>query len=414
MKPKAAMIFSQFPCYDEVFILREMVELDRRLDLTILSIKRPLRDPIRHAIGEGLAGRTVYSFLLRDRRVLGENLRLLFSRPGLYLRLIALVFRLNRTDGEFLLKSLAALPQAVYFARVCREREIARVHGQWATYPALTAMVISRINSIPFSFTGHAHDIYDKTIGLARKLEEADFVITCTRDNRRYLESLAPDLRPGKIRVIHHGVDLGHYQPKEGSVTGREGGGDGPFRILSVGSLFECKGFEYLIAAGDILRREGIDFRCRIVGGGYLENRLRRLVAEKGLEEYIDFTGYQPQEGMPGHYRWADLFILPAVLEIHWGIPNVLLESLASGVPVACTPLPALPELIGDPPCGFSIPEKDPAAIAGLVGNLSRDRELLDRYGRAGRRKIEEKWDIRKTSAEIAALFTAPPSRQQE
>ena len=406
MKPKTAMIFSQFPCYDEVFILREMVELDRRLDLTILSIKRPRRDPVRHSIGEGLVAKTIYSSLFRGRQVLGENLRLLFTRPGLYLRLIGLVFRLNWPDGEFLFKSLAVLPQAVYFARICRERKIIRVHGQWATYPALTAMVISRINSIPFSFTGHAHDIHVKIFGLARKIREAEFVITCTGDNRRYLESLAPGARPGKIRVIHHGVDLGHYIPKGGAATGSGRGGGVPFRILSVGSLFECKGFEYLIAAGEILRREGFDFLCRIVGGGYLEDRLRNLVAAKGLEEYITFTGYQPQEGMPEHYRWADLFILPAVLKIHWGIPNVLLESLASGVPVACTPLPALPELIGDPPCGFSIPEGDPEAIADLVGNLSRDRELLDRYGRAGRRKIEEKWDIRKTSAEIAALFT--------
>ncbi|MDP8235182.1 MAG: glycosyltransferase family 4 protein [Candidatus Erginobacter occultus] len=407
MKPKVAMIFSQFPCYDEVFLLREMVELDSRLDLRVFSLKRPRRDPVQHSISKRLAGRTFYSALFAARTVLGENFRLGFSRPGLYLRLLGLVIRLNRSDPEFLLKSLILLPQAVYFARICRGQKVTRVHGQWATYPALTALVISRINGIPFSFTGHAHDIHVKTAGLADKIREADFVITCTEDNRRYLASLAPETAPEKIRVVYHGVDLSHYLPK--SVPGGGAGEGGPFRILSVGSLFDCKGFEYLIAAGEILRRENFEFRCRIVGGGYLERRLRKMVEEKELNGYITFTGYQAQDEMPEHYRWSDLFILPAVLRIHWGIPNVLLESLAVGVPVACTPLPSLPELIEDPPCGFSIPERDPEAIAGLVRKVSRERELLETYGRAGRKKIEEKWDIKKTAAAIAALFGASP-----
>lgn len=412
MKPKVAMIFSQFPCYDEVFILREMVELESSLDLFIFSIKRPRRDPVRHTIGRGLAGKTIYSGLFGDCRVLRENLRLLFSQTGLYLKLIGLVFRLNRSDPEFLIKSLAILPQAVYFARLCRERGVARVHGQWATYPALTALIISRINRIAFSFTGHAHDIYLKTVGLVGKIREADFIITCTGDNRRYLAALDPEIRPEKIRVIYHGVDLAHYQPKSeiGGEVAPEGAG--PFRILSVGSLFECKGFEYLIEAGEILRREDFDFRCRIVGGGYLEDRLKKMVEEKGLSGYIEFSGYQAQDEMPRHYRWADLFILPAVLKIHWGIPNVLLESLAVGVPVACTPLPSLGEVIENPPCGFAIPERDPAAIADLVRKVSRDRELLRKYGQAGREKIVEKWDIIKTAAAIAGLCAEPSDRE--
>ncbi len=406
-RPRVAMIFSQFPCYDEVFILRELVALEGKLDLSIFSIKRSDRDPVRHSVAERLTGETVYSGLLWDRRVIRENLRLLVSRPGLFLRLLGLVFRINRPDPEFLFKSLAVFPQAVYFARVCRERGISRVHGQWATHPALSALVISRINRIPFSFTGHAHDIHVKTAGLAEKIREADFVITCTGDNRRYLERLAPRSGPGKIKVVYHGIDLAHYREKKESPPAA-----GTFRILSAGSLFECKGFEYLVEAGEILKRDDFDFRCRIVGGGYLEEKLRAMVREKGLSDCIEFTGYQAQDEMPGHYRWADLLVLPAVRKIHWGIPNVLLESLAVGVPVACTELPSLPELIEAPPCGFAIPEKDPAAIAALVRRVSRDRELLREYGRAGRRKIEEKWDIEKTSAALAALFASTPGRK--
>ena len=408
MKPKVAMIFSQFPCYDEVFILREMAALDQLLDLTIFSMKKSGNDPIRHSLGRSLLEKTIYSNFLLSPKIVAANLKSLFTSPARYITRLFQLFRMNRGDMEFLLKTFALFPQAVLFASICRDRRIEFIHGQWATYPASTAFIISRINGIPFSFTGHAHDIYVKTVGLRDKLNRAVHVITCTGDNKRYLSGLAPEIDPGKIKVIYHGLDIGIYHLKADSGNETEKlkvAGEKPFNIISVGSLFECKGFEYLIEACRILAEENFNFHCRIVGGGYLEEQLREMVRDKKLDDYITFTGYQAQDEMADHYRWADFFILPAVLKIHWGIPNVLLEALAVGVPVACTSLPSLPELIADPSCGFTIPEKDPRAIADLVKKVSQQPELMAGYGRVGRRKIEEKWDIQKTSRKIAELF---------
>lgn len=401
MKKKVALIFSLFPCYDEVFILREAVELDRLLDLTVFSIKQSRRDPVRHRLAERLAEKTIYSPLFFSFRLIRANIVSLFSRPGRYIRCLGELFRLNRSDPVTLMKSLASLPQAVYFASVCRRKGIERVHGQWATHPATTARIISLLNGISFSFTGHAHDIHRETTGLEKKMKLADAVITCTRHNKKHLLDTAPEIDPDKIHVVYHGVDLSLYQPGE-----RRPAAGRPFRLLSVGSLFECKGIEYLIEACRLLEDEGVDCECRVVGGGYLEKELRELAQGAGLEDRVHFTGYQPQEKMPEHYRWSDLFILPAVLRIHWGIPNVLLESLAVGVPVACTPLPSLPEVIEDPPCGFTIPEKDPRAIADLVKKTRQKTGLLVEYGLAGRKKIEEKWDIKKTAPAIAEILT--------
>jgi len=174
---------------------------------------------------------------------------------------------------------------------------------------------------------------------------------------------------------------------------------------VSVGSLFACKGFEQLIEACALLAIRGREFRCRIVGGGPLRGDLERLAADRGVSERIEFIGYQSQEGMPDHYAWADLCVLPAVLRIHWGIPNVLIESLAAGTPVACTPLPSLPELIENPACGFVIPEGDPSALADLIEKADAARPLLLHYGRVGRRKVEEKWDVGKNAGVIAGMM---------
>jgi len=405
------MIFSQFPCYDEVFILREMAALDRFLDLTIFSMKKGGKDPVRHSLSGPLLGKTIYSNLLLSSKLIAANFKLLLKSPWRYINTLFQVLGMNRGDKEFFLKTVALFPQAVLFASNCRERDIDFVHGQWATYPASTAFIISRLNDIPFSFTGHAHDIYVKTAGLREKLNHAVNVITCNGDNKQYLSLLAPEIDPEKIKIVYHGLDIGIYHLKSDSDTcrGSSGGvtesGEKTFNIISVGSLFECKGFEYLIEACRILAEENFSFHCRIVGGGYLEDQLREMVRDKNLNDYITFTGYQAQDEMADHYRWANFCVLPAVLKIHWGIPNVLLESLAVGVPVACTALPSLPELIADPSCGFTIPEKDPRAIAELVKKVSSDPELMDEYGRVGRKKIEENWDIDKTSRKIAGLF---------
>lgn len=411
MKTKVAMIFSQFPCYDEVFILREMAALSRLLDLNIFSIKKSRNDPVSHSLSRPLVENTIYSDFIFSSRLIAANLKFLLASPLKYISTLYKVLLMNRGDLEFFLKTLALFPQAVLFASICRARKIDCVHGQWATYPASTAFIISRLNDIPFSFTGHAHDIYVKTAGLKYKLLQAVHVITCTKDNKRYLGRLSPEMESEKIKVIYHGLDLSIYHTRDCSGSSRDKKVDPQnfenrrFNIISVGSLFECKGFEYLIEACQILAEENFNFHCRIVGGGYLEGKLKKMMVDAGLEDRITFTGYQSQDAMADHYRWADFFILPAVLKIHWGIPNVLLESLAVGVPVACTPLPSLPELIQDPSCGFVIPEKDPRAIADLVRKISRNPALMARYGQVGREKIEEKWDINKTSRRIAKLF---------
>ena len=184
-----------------------------------------------------------------------------------------------------------------------------------------------------------------------------------------------------------------------------------PFRIVSVGSLFECKGFEYLIEACALLKERGREVRCRIVGGGCRREKLEKLVSSLQVGDSVEFAGYQLQEEMPAHYAWADLCVLPAVLAIHWGIPNVLIESLAVGTPVACTPLPSLPELIDSPPCGFVIPEKDPSAIANLIEKASAAPDLLLHYGETGRGKIEEKWNVEKNARVIAGMFQTRETR---
>lgn len=403
-KSKTAFIFSQFPCYDETFILREMNQLKASgLPFMIYSLKTP-KDQIIHEEARDLAKDTVYLPFVSPK-IISINLYFLIRCPWRYLSSLAKVFAGNLKSPNFLIKTLAVWPKAVGFAWTARRQKITHVHGQWATYPATVAMIISHLNDIPFSFTGHAHDIHLDTTMLAEKIAAARFVLTCTEDNKRHLLSLSngkflgEDGR-GKIIVSYHGVDLLRFRkPCAAPDVAQE------INILSVGSLLECKGFEYLIEACRLLRDRGVDFRCTIAGGGPLEESLRRQIAESRLEDTVKLTGFITQDKLIPLYHQADIFVLPMVPGIHWGIPNVLIEAMAAGVPAVCTLLSSIPELIQDGKTGFIIPPKDPEAIAGMIVRLRGDEPLIRRVAEAGRRFVEEKFNAAQNAGRLKDLF---------
>lgn len=409
MATKIAFIFSQFPCYDETFILREMNELKKSgLDFEIYSLKSP-KDKIIHEEARELAKATSYVPFF-SLKLLRYDLFFLLRHPGRYLVAFFTATALNLKSPNFFLKTCALWYKAVGFAWLAEKNNITHVHGEWATYPATVAYIIAKLNNIPFSFTGHAHDIHLDTTMLEFKLRRAKFVVTCTEDNKRYLSNLAT--RPQstvhspqskieqKIHVNYHGVDL-HRFSRPSSIVPRSSS----LRILSVGSLLECKGFEYLIEACRILKEKGVDFECTIAGGGPLEQGLRTHVSSHKLDDKIKFTGYITQEKLIPIYQESDVFVLAMVPDKHWGIPNVLIEAMAAGAPVVCTMLPSMPELIEDGKTGFMIPAKDPAALAVIVEKLDRDKKLRGDIASAARNVVEEKFDVVKNTRRLKQIF---------
>lgn len=402
--PKITFIFSQFPCYDETFILREMSRLQATgLKFDIYSLKTP-KDKIIHDEAKELAKSTYYLPFF-SLKLLGYDLFFLFRHPGRYFTAFFQALIFNLKSPNFFLKTCALWYKAVGFAWLAHQGKITHVHGQWATYPATVAFIISKLNNIPFSFTGHAHDIYLDTTMLAFKMRRAKFIVTCTEDNKKYLGHLASRFQrfnvSSKIIVNYHGVDLRRFAPSpehRSPVTSK-------FKILSVGSLLPCKGFEYLIEACRILKEEGIEFECTIAGGGKLLSSLQSSVISLQLKDHVKITGFITQDKLIPIYQQADVFVLAMVPEIHWGIPNVLLEAVAAGVPVICTMLPSIPELIKDGETGFIIPSEDPVAIAVILEKLYREPELRKKVGQAGRRIVEEKFDVVKNAQNLKKLF---------
>ncbi len=386
-RPVVGYVVSQFPCYDETFILREIKALrDRGVEIVIFSLRAKRQATIQED-AYALLPVTRYSSFISPA-VVGATARALLRKPGPILRLLVELASDLFRHPVALAKSFAFLPKTIYFAEAARDASVSRLHAHWATYPATSALLMSRLTGVPWSFTCHAHDIFADPILLSKKLRSAAFALTCTSHNREYLSSL-DGVGERRVHLSYHGLDLKLFRPRLRPAANR-----GPLRVLSVGSLLECKGFRYLIEACRLLEARGLDFHTTIAGGGPLEEELRGLVARHGLEDRVRFTGFVTQGALVPLYQDADVFVLPAIREIHWGIPNVLVEALACEIPVVTTPLPSVSELVEDGASGILIEDRDPERLASSLEYLARSPEIRASMGRRGRERVEEAFDL--------------------
>jgi glycosyltransferase involved in cell wall biosynthesis len=286
---------------------------------------------------------------------------------------------------------------------------IARIHAHFAHDPALVALLAHRLTGVPFSITAHARDLYGIPVDtLAARTDAAAAVVTCCRANADYLR----DTVGASPVLVHHGVDVETYRPVPSGP-----GADVP-TILSVGRLVEKKGFDDLLAALALLRDEGRRFRCAIYGDGPLRDELADQRDRLGLHDIVTFAGACPPADLVPAFQAADVFVLTPVIGADGdrdGVPNVLVEAMACGVPVVSTTVGGIPELVTHGDDGLLAPPHDPATVARHLGALLGDPDRRVTLGARARSTVEARFDSRVAASRLASLFGAleqEPSRR--
>lgn len=393
-------IVSAWPRLSETFILNEVLAVERLgVPLRIYSIKDPGPAPVHKKVGQVRAPMECLAEARHWKPAVGPSLRLLARRPVRYVRTLFEAARHRGADTR------RRFLQAVCLADALDREPVTHLHAHFANAPAVVAMFVHQLTGIPYTFTAHAKDIYVKTPPklLRAEIQRARAVVTCTEYNWRYLRTQAGPDSHAKVHRIYHGLDLSEFQF---SLPGRSNGAD-PV-ILSVARLVEKKGLGDLIEAADILRRRGRGFRIEIIGDGPLRGALEERVAERGLQERIRLLGAQPHSAVRQAYARAAAFALPCVVASDGdrdGIPNVLLEAMASGVPVISTKVSGIPELIEPDREGMLIPPNSPEDLAKALERLLTDPELSGRLARAAREKIEKAFSVEENCRRLLDVF---------
>lgn len=399
-----AYIVKAWPRLSETFVLNEIISLEQRgLRIHIFSVREPDPGPSHSKISQVRAKVTYLTFGTHWKQIVPANLRQLFRRPGRYLRVLLqaitmMVVRHRRFAPPW------HFFEAVYLADILSRHPADHLHAHFASSPTLVALYTHRLSGIPYTFTAHAKDIYVNDPEAFRvKLQEARAVVTCTQYNHRFLSRQYGPLCDGKVRSIYHGLDVSQFNFRLPLNMD-----SGEPLILSVARLIEKKGLGDLLAAADILRHRGRVFRLEIIGGGPLREPLKAQAKRLGLADRVRLPGAQAHDVVCLAYHRASVFVLPCVVASNGdrdGIPNVLLEAMASGVPVLSTPVSGIPELIESGRDGLLVPPNDPAALAEAIDKLLASQELRERLARAARAKIESSFSLDASAERLFALF---------
>ncbi|PYL78041.1 MAG: hypothetical protein DMF26_01935 [Verrucomicrobia bacterium] len=393
-----AYLFERFPSFGQTFCYREVAELDRQ-DITppIFSIRNPKDEPPQDW-DTRIVERVHY---LPEEKELLEVVRRDVKKRKLDPDIVAAVDEWGRRT-DFL-----RLYQAVYVGLRLRKMGIDHVHAHFAGMAARTAFWINKFFSITFSFTAHANDIFSPRqfeIGLDKLVDTARAIVTETDYAARFLRERFSH-RDDHVHRIYNGLDLAEF--------GRADFSSIPPLIIAVGRLIPKKGFGYLIHACALLAQRGTSFRCEIIGEGLLENELRGQIDELCLQNNVVLAGAKPQTQLRLRLAAANVFVLPSVIDPDGGmdnLPTVIMEAMATGLPVVSTNIGGIPEMVVENETGFLVQPGDAVAMADAINKIIGDPLMARRLGQSGYERARTLFSIDKNVRELCTLIDAARS----
>jgi glycosyltransferase involved in cell wall biosynthesis len=406
---KLGYLYSRYPVISQTFCDAEMLALERRgLELTIGSVYPPLTS-LRHEHISGLRAPIHYALPQEILRISEKKAKIAGGWPR------DLVEQHERKYGPDA-KAEKRARNGLYFADFFTRNEVDHVHVHFANRAAHTALFLKKISGIPFSVTAHGQD-FMKDLGSDDLLREicaaAEFVAVETDYSRELLCERCPD-SAAKIHRVYNGIDLERFPMLDYETAHSDHGKQAvgaPYqvpRIISVGRLVAFKGFEHLIDACAELMRRGFDFVCDILGDGPLRETLQTKINSLNLSSRVTLLGSLSQRTVLEKIQAADIFALASVIDAQGAsdvFPTVILEAMASARAVVSTRLAGIPELVVDGQTGILISPGDTAALTDALQRLLCDRDLRLRYGRAGRARIKQHFQIEDTVAPLLKLF---------
>jgi len=395
---KIAYITAQTPWgKGETFILEEMLEVKHQgIDLLIIPRNPPKE--IFHRDAKKLLENSIW-FPLINFKIIVSFLKTFFTRIPFW-KILENIIRYSRSP-IILIKNLVVFPKGVFIAEMIRKKNIEHIHAHWGSTTATMAYIVSRLTSIPWSFTLHRWDIKENNM-LKEKVRLAKFVRCISEHGKNELFQIIGKDYQEKIKVVHMGVktpiDVSESEEPKGFFT-----------IVTPANLLEVKGHKYLIEACFNLVRQGIkNFQCFFYGDGPLRIKLESLIGEKKLTNFVKMPGVLPHEKLIKMYKnkEIDVVVLPSIITKieHEGIPVSLMEAMAYRIPVISTNTGGIPELLSNG-AGIIVEEKSPKQLAEIILKIMKNKNLRKELAERGYQKVQKEFNIKKNTKTLLELM---------
>lgn len=397
---RLAYLVSRYPAISHTFILREVSEL-RRLgaEIAVASINTPDRNAAAMTANERAeAGQTYY---VKRHGLLGALAAHLWGlrRPLAYARGWWQSLRLGGANLRQILYGAFYFTEALMLARWMQAQQLQHLHVHFASAAANVGLALKQFAPITLSFTVHGPDEFYDAPGqhLREKIAAADYIVCISHYARSQLMHLSPATQWHKFEICPLGVDAHDYSSRREAGTSHS-----PFNILCVGRLTPAKGQRILIDACRKLRDGGRDFRLTLVGNGPDEAALREHVSALGMSGQIEFTGALNQDEVRARYAQADAFALASFAE---GVPVVLMEAMASGVPCVATRITGIPELIRHEHDGLLVAPSSVDELAAALARLMDEPRFAQSLADNALERVVRKHHLKRNVARLSEIF---------
>lgn len=399
-----AYLAPEIPALSATFVYNEILSLEKSgFNVLSISVHSP-KHPAEGADARALARRTIYLYRLGMHRWLAALIQQIVTNPVKLLRAARLLFADMRTIGFFSLQSLKLLYQflaGVFVAKNLSEAHSAHLHIHFAHVPTQIGMYAACLANIPFTFTGHANDLFERPLLLQEKFSRSKTGVMISDYNCRYVSGMGIDAK--KLRIVRCGIDTQIFNARVPRATGSKR----PI-LGTLGRLVEKKGMDVLIEALALLKKRGQLCTLKIAGDGPLLASLKKQVAEKGLAGVVFFEGAIPHDEVYQWLKTLDCFVLAARRDSAGdqdGIPVVLMEAMAAEVPVISTRISGIPELIEHNISGRLSTPADSDSLAENIEILLDKPSLVKTYISAARQRIVEEFDQQLNTERLIHIF---------
>ena len=415
---KLGIVLKGYPRLSETFISQEILALQNLgFNIQIISLRHPT-DKTVHRVNKEITAPVTYL----PEYVRGEPLRVLKAwwktrkLPGY--RLAKSIFRKDLAR-DFSSNRARRFAQGMVIAAEFGEK-LSCFYSHFLHTPTSATRYGALICSKPFAVSAHAKDIWTSPDWeITEKLDDCEWLATCTAGGRDHLQKLAPD--PAKIHLVYHGLDLARFPRSSAKPSKRDGyNSNNPLRIITVGRAVSKKGLDSLLDAFALLDKK-LHWQWTHIGGGPLLDKLQAQAKTLDIADKCDFRGSLAQSDVIDAYRESDLFVLPCRIDDNGdrdGLPNVIVEAQSQGLAVISSPISGIPELIENNINGLLVEPNSPKKLAKAISCLMTKPELRNKMGAAGNKKVRSDFNHLTTIGDLADLLdglleTAKKSKTQ-
>lgn len=401
IKVTIAYLISKYPAVSHTFIRREVDGL-RKLGLTIntFSIHQPSLEELKSPEDINEYQTTTSIFPINLAALLKAQITAIFRFRKRYFTALAVSLKLQNVGLKGRIWPLFHFFEAIFLAERMAALGVSHIHSHFANSGSNVGLIASKLLDVSWSLTLHGLSDYGEPVlnHLQEKVDAAKFVICVSDYGRSQIMRITDPCLWNKIQVCHCGIDVEQFK----TPTRVFKNGKNLFRLLCVARLSVEKGHVGLIEALKQVIDAGYKAELHLVGGGPELNNIQAHILKLGLQECCILHGALGGKRIIEELSQSDAFILGSFME---GLPVVLMEAMAAGLPVIAPRVAGIPELVVENTTGLLYTPGRWDQLGEAIIKLIRNDRLAQTLSIHGKEMVSQRFNISYLTAFLASIF---------